>query len=388
MNVNPLFEPFSLGSLELKNRIVLPPLTRSRSTQPGNIPNDLMADYYAQRASAGFMVTEGVQIEPRGQGYAWTPGIFTAEQIEGWRKVTDSVHREGGKIFCQLWHVGRVSHNSLQPDGQAPVAPSAIRAEGVKVFVETAPGEGALADPDEPRALSTEEIQELVKLYARAARNAVEAGFDGVEIHSANGYLVNQFISEHTNHRTDQYGGSLRNRLRFLEEIVAAISEEVGAERLGVRFAPLFESTEEARVYLGLVETDPHETYLEAAKLLERMGIAYISIAEADWDNAPELPDSFCSALRGAFSGALIYAGRYTPEKALRMLDAGYGDLFAFGKPFIANPDLPYRIRQGLPWNEVDPTTMYGGTDKGYVDYPTYDSQAASAPRIPEKVSD
>lgn len=388
MNVNPLFEPFSLGSLELKNRIVLPPLTRSRSTQPGNIPNDLMADYYAQRASAGFMVTEGAQIEPRGQGYAWTPGIFTAEQIEGWRKVTDSVHREGGKIFCQLWHVGRVSHRSLQPDGQPPVASSAIRAKGVKVFVETAPGEGALADPDEPRTLSTEEVQELVKLYVRAARNAIEAGFDGVEIHSANGYLVNQFISEHTNHRTDQYGGSLRNRLRFLEEIVAAISEEVGAERLGVRFAPLFESTEGERVYLGLVESDPHESYLEAARILEQMGVAYISIAEADWDDAPELPERFYSALRGAFSGALIYAGRYTPEKALRMLDAGYGDLFAFGKPFIANPDLPYRIRQGLPWNEVDPTTMYGGTDKGYVDYPTYDSQAASAPRIPEKVSD
>tara|TARA_R110001592_G_scaffold357416_1_gene660500 strand:+ start:54496 stop:55539 length:1044 start_codon:yes stop_codon:yes gene_type:complete len=346
-----------------------------------------MAAYYAQRASAVFMVTEGTQIESRGQGYAWTPGIFTTAQIEGWKKVTGAVHREGGKIFCQLWHVGRVSHSSLQQEGQAPVAPSAIRVEGVKVFVETAHGEGALADPDEPRALSTQEVQELVTLYARAARNAVEAGFDGVEIHSANGYLVNQFISKHTNHRTDQYGGSLRNRLRFLEEVVAAVSEEVGAEQLGVRFAPLFESTEEERVYLGLVESDPHETYLEAARLLERMGIAYISIAEADWDNAPELPDSFCSTLREAFSGVLIYAGRYTPGKALRMLNAGYGDLFAFGKPFIANRDLPYRIRHGLPWSEVDPTTMYGGTDKGYIDCPTYDSQATAAPRAPERVS-
>ena len=380
MNVSSLFEPVKLGTLELKNRIVLPPLTRSRSTQPGNIPNDLMARYYAQRASAGFLVTEGVQIEPRGQGYAWTPGIFTDEQIEGWKKVTRAVHRQGGTIFCQLWHVGRVSHCSHQPGGGAPVAPSAIRAEGVKVFVETGPGEGALADPDQPRELSTEEVQELVSLYARAARNAIEAGFDGVEIHSANGYLVNQFISEHSNHRTDQYGGSLTNRLRFLEEIVSAISAEVGAERLGVRFAPLFESTEEERVYLGLVESDPHETYSEAARILERQGIAYISIAEADWDNAPELPGSFCQALRNAFSGALIFAGRYTPQKALRMLEAGYGDLFAFGKPFIANPDLPDRICRGLPWNSVDPTTMYGGTDRGYTDYPAYESKAESLP--------
>lgn len=385
MNVGSLFESVKLGAFDLKNRIVLPPLTRSRSTQPGNVPNALMAAYYSQRATAGFMVTEGVQIEPRGQGYAWTPGIFTEEQIEGWKKVTQAVHRESGTIFCQLWHVGRVSHRSLQPDERAPVAPSAIRAEGVKVFVETGPGEGALADPDQPRELSTDEVQELVSLYARAARNAIEAGFDGVEIHSANGYLVNQFISEHSNHRTDQYGGSLKNRLRFLEEIVSAISAEVGAGRLGVRFAPLFESTDEERVYLGLVESDPRETYLEAAKILERQGIAYISIAEADWDNAPELPEDFCAALRNAFSGALIFAGRYTPQKALRRLEAGYGDLFAFGKPFIANPDLPDRIRKGLPWNDVDPTTMYGGTDKGYTDYPTFEPDSDSASREPAK---
>ncbi|MGC8120687.1 alkene reductase [Marinobacter sp. VGCF2001] len=379
MKTSSLFETVRLGNQTLRNRIVLPPLTRSRSTQPGNIPNELMATYYAQRASAGFMVTEGTQIEPRGQGYAWTPGIFSEAQIEGWKAVTRAVHREGGTIFCQLWHVGRVSHRSLQPGGEAPVAPSAIAAEDVKVFVETGPGEGALANPDQPRALTTEEVEELVKLYARAARNAIDAGFDGVEIHGANGYLVNQFLSEHTNHRTDQYGGSLQNRLRFLDEIVVAISEEVGADRLGVRFAPLFESTNEERVYLGLVESDPHGTYLEAARLLQRRGIAYISIAEADWDNAPELPESFCAELRNAFDGALIFAGRYTPEKALKMLAAGYGDLFAFGKPFIANPDLPDRIRRGLPWNEVDPATMYGGSAKGYIDYPTYDSGQETA---------
>ena len=225
----PLFETVRLGPFTLPNRIVMPPLTRSRSSQPGNVPNDWMARYYAQRAGAGFMITEGTQIEPRGQGYAWTPGIHSQAQIEGWKAVTDAVHAEGGVIFCQLWHVGRVSHRSLQPGGEAPIAPSAIRAEAVKVFVETGQGEGELAEPSEPRALTTEEVEELVALYAQAARNAMAAGFDGVELHCANGYLVNQFISEHTNVRTDRYGGSLANRLRFLEEIVEAVAGVVGS---------------------------------------------------------------------------------------------------------------------------------------------------------------
>ncbi|WP_444918173.1 alkene reductase [Microbulbifer sp. JMSA003] len=367
-----LFSEINLGPYTLKNRIVLPPLTRSRSSQPGNIANDLMANYYSQRAGAGFMVTEGTQIEPRGQGYAWTPGIYSKEQIEGWKKVTKAVHDQGGIIFAQLWHVGRVSHTSLQPGNAAPVAPSAIRADTVKVFIETGPGQGALAEPSEPRALTTEEVKELVQLYAQAARNAMEAGFDGVELHCANGYLVNQFISEHTNHRDDEYGGSLENRLRFLKEIVAAVSEEVGSERLGVRFAPLFESTDEDRVYLGLVESDPHKTYIEAIKLLNEAGIAYLSLAEADWDNAPDLPENFYQEVREIFGGRIMYAGKYSPEKALRVLDAGHGDIFGFGRPFIANPDLPTRIRNEWPLNQVDPNTMYGGTEVGYTDYPLY----------------
>ena len=264
-----LFKTTQLGPYTLKNRIVLPPLTRSRSSQPGNIANDLMATYYRQRSGAGFMVTEGTQIEPRGQGYAWTPGIHSPEQIQGWRKVTDAVHAEGGVIFAQLWHVGRVSHTSLQPGGEAPIAPSAIRADNVKVFIETGPGTGTLTDPSTPRALSTEEVKELVELYAQAARNALEAGFDGVELHCANGYLVNQFISAHTNQRDDEYGGSLQNRLRFLREITLAVAGVVGKERVGVRFAPLFATTDEDRVYLGLVEDDPHQTYIEAVKILE-----------------------------------------------------------------------------------------------------------------------
>lgn len=372
MNTSTLFENVEMGPFELKNRIVLPPLTRSRSTQPGNIPNDLMATYYRQRTGAGFMVTEGTQIEPRGQGYAWTPGIYSPEQIAGWKKVTEAVHKEGGIIFAQLWHVGRVSHTTLQPDGGAPIAPSAIQAKAVKVFIETGPGQGALAEPSVPRELTTAEVKELVLLYAQAARNALEAGFDGVEIHCANGYLVNQFISAHSNTRTDEYGGSLANRLRFLREIVEAVSEVVGKERLGVRFAPLFESTTEERVYLGLVEEDPHTTYVSAVKILEEVGIAYLSLAEADWENAPELPETFRKAVRETFSGMILYAGKYTAEKGIRMVDLGYADLIAFGRPFIANPDLPQRIANNWPLNQVDPSSMYGGTEKGYIDYPRY----------------
>ena len=366
------FRPLQLGPFSLRNRIVMPPLTRCRSTQPGNIANDMMANYYRQRATAGFMVTEGTQIEPRGQGYAWTPGIYNAEQIEGWRKVTDAVHQEGGVIFAQLWHVGRVSHCELQPNGDAPIAPSAIAADNVNVFIETAPGQGKLTPPSEPRALSTDEVKELVQLYAQAARNALEAGFDGVELHCANGYLVNQFISAHSNQRTDQYGGSLENRLRFLAEITQAVANVVGKDRVGVRFAPLFETTTEDRVYLGLVEDDPHTTYIEAIKVVERVGIAYLSIAEADWDNAPELPDTFRAAVRQLFSGKIIYAGRYTVERGLRMMNAGWADLIAFGRPFIANPDLPARIANNWPLNELDPASMYGGTEQGYIDYPRY----------------
>lgn len=372
MHFPSLFTPVQLGSHTLKNRIAFPPLTRQRSAQPGDIASDLMADYYRQRASAGFMITEGTQIEPRGQGYAWTPGIYSQAQIDGWRKVTDAVHADGGVIFAQLWHVGRVSHHALQPDGQAPVAPSAIQATNAKAFIETAAGAGELVLPSMPRPLNVSEIKELVALYATAARNAIAAGFDGVEIHAANGYLVNQFISEHANQRDDEYGGSLENRLRFLSEIVQAVSEAIGAQRLGVRFTPLFTTTDQDRVYIGMVENDPHRTYIEAIKVLERAGAAYVSIAEADWDNAPDLPESFRREVRSTFSGRIIYAGRYTAERGARLVEAGLADLIAFGRPFIANPDLPARIVNGWPLNPVDPATLYGGSEKGFTDYPAY----------------
>lgn len=367
-----LFTPIDMGRITLKNRIVLPPLTRQRSAQPGDIATDLMATYYRQRASAGFMVSEGTQIEPRGQGYAWTPGIYSPAQIDGWRKVTEAVHAEGGVIFAQLWHVGRVSHNVLQPDGQAPVAPSAIQAQKVKAFIQTGPGVGELVQPSLPRALELAEIRDLVGQYAQAARNAIDAGFDGVEIHAANGYLVNQFISAHSNQRDDAYGGSLENRLRFLREIVEAVAAAVGADRLGVRFTPLFTGTDQDRVYIGLVEEDPHTTYIEAIKVLEAAGVAYVSIAEADWDNAPDLPESFRRDVRANFSGKILYAGRYTAERGERLIEAGLADLIAFGRPFIANPDLPARIANGWPLNPLDPATVYGGTEKGLTDYPSY----------------
>jgi N-ethylmaleimide reductase len=372
MTDNVLNTPLQLGEHTLNNRIVLPPLTRQRSAQPGDIATDLMAEYYRQRASAGFMVSEGTQIEPRGQGYAWTPGIYTAAQIDGWRQVTDAVHAEGGVIFAQLWHVGRVSHHDLQPEGAAPVAPSAIQPQQVKAFIETAPGAGELVQPPVPRALSTQEVKDLVGLYAQAARNAIAAGFDGVEIHSANGYLVNQFISAHANQRDDEYGGSLHNRLGFLREIVAAVSEAIGPQRLGVRFSPLFSGTDQDRVYIGLVEEDPHHTYIEAIKMLEAAGIAYLSIAEADWDNAPELPETFRRAVRESFSGRIIYAGRYTAERGEKLVQAGLADLIAFGRPFIANPDLPQRLFNGWPLNPLRVEGMYGGSEQGYTDYPTY----------------
>ena len=367
-----LFTPLVLGDLTLRNRIALPPLTRCRSEQPGNVPGSMMVNYYRQRASAGFMITEGTQIEPRGQGYAWTPGIHSEAQIEGWRKVTDAVHAEGGTLFCQLWHVGRVSHNELQPEKQPPVAPSGVAASGVRVFIETGPGAGVLTEPSMPRALTTSEVKEIVVMYRTAAENAKKAGFDGVELHAANGYLINQFISEHTNFRTDEYGGSPENRMRFLREVTEAVSMVFGSRRVGVRFAPLFSSTEEERVYLGLVESDPHATYIHAARILNDIGIGYLSIAEADWENSPNMPESFRIALRETFRSPIMYSGRYTQDKAERMLEKGWGDLFGFGRTFIANPDLPLRLKMHYPLNATDTTSLYGGGEKGYTDYPFY----------------
>jgi N-ethylmaleimide reductase len=361
---NLLFQPLQLGSISLKNRIVMAPMTRARASQPGNVPHNMMAEYYAQRATAGLIVTEGTQISALGQGYAWTPGIYTSEQINGWQKVTEAVHHKGGVIFAQLWHVGRVSH----PDnigGEQPISSSAIKAENVKVFIDNGTDENGFVDVVEPRAMTTADIKQVVEEYRQAALNAIEAGFDGIELHSANGYLINQFIDSEANNRTDQYGGSIENRLRFLGDVVGAMVDAIGAERVGVRLAP-FTSLN------GTVDATPIETYTAAAVLLNTYKIAYLHIAEVDWDDAPDTPQAFKHAVREAYQGVLIYAGRYHAEKAEKAITEGVADMIAFGRSFVANPDLPNRIKEGYPLASPVPDTLFGGAQKGLTDYPEY----------------
>jgi N-ethylmaleimide reductase len=362
-----LFDPFPLGGLALPNRIVMPPMTRARSAA-GGVPTPLMAEYYGQRASAGLIVTEGTQISPAGQGYAWTPGLHTPAQVQGWQGVTAAVHEAGGRIFAQLWHVGRLSHVSLQPGGAAPLAPSALVADGVQVFIDpqglgARAAQGKKAQHSPPRALETAEVAQLVREFADAARLALEAGFDGVELHAANGYLINQFIDSGANLRTDRYGGSLRNRLRFLTEVTQAVAAVTGPGRVGVRLSPL-------TTLQGAVDATPQATYVAAARLLDQIGVAYLHIAEADWDDAPAMPPAFKEALRLVYSGAMIYSGHYDRGRADEALAQGWADLIGFGRPFIANPDLPHRLLTGAALNGGDPARYFGGDERGYVDYP------------------
>ncbi|WP_049622782.1 alkene reductase [Frateuria defendens] len=360
---DPLFQPLKLGALALPNRIVMPPMTRSRASRPGDEANALMAEYYAQRAAAGLIVSEGTYIAPLGKGYAWTPGLFTPSQVDGWRRVTDAVHAAGGRLFAQLWHVGRISHPDLL-GGQQPVAPSAIRAEGVKVYVDNGEDAPGFVEAGMPRALSVPEIGAIVEQYRQAARNAIAAGFDGVELHAANGYLVNQFLDSNSNARTDEYGGSLENRLRFLDQVARALVDGAGgAGRVGIRLAPL-------TTLNGCIDADPEQTYAAAARRLGEIGVAYLHIAEADWDDAPLMPVTFKRRLREVFPGVMIYAGKYTAERARQALREGWADMVAFGRPFVANPDLPERIRLGLPWATHHRETLFGGGAAGLTDYP------------------
>ncbi|MEW6998591.1 alkene reductase [Colwelliaceae bacterium BS250] len=361
---NALFQTMQLGKLTLKNRIVMPPMTRSRASQPGNTANQMMADYYAQRASAGLVIAEGTQISALGQGYAWTPGIYTAEQIAGWKKVTDAVHAKDGSIFAQLWHVGRVSHPE-NIGGEQPISSSALKAENVKVFIDNGTDGPGFVDVVEPREMTKADIQQVVGEYRQAALNAIEAGFDGIELHAANGYLINQFIDSEANHRIDEYGGSIENRLRFLSEVVAAMSEAIGADRVGVRLAP-FTSLN------GTVDATPLETYIAAVTLLNTHKVVYIHIAEVDWDDAPETPKAFKPAVRAAYQGVLIYAGRYNSDKGAQAITAGVTDMVGFGRPFVANPDLPNRIKNNYPLATHNPETLFGGTEQGLTDYPEY----------------
>jgi N-ethylmaleimide reductase len=362
-----LFDPFSLGALALPNRVVMPPMTRARAGA-GQVPTPLMAEYYRQRASAGLIITEGTQVSARGQGYAWTPGIHSQEQLGGWQAVTAAVHQAGGRIFAQLWHVGRLSHVSLQPGGAPPLAPSALLADGVQVFIDpdglgTAAGRGHKVQHSMPRALHTEEIPGIVREFADAAANAMAAGFDGVELHAANGYLINQFIDSSSNLRSDRYGGTLAKRLRLLDEITAAVTAIVGRERTGVRLSPLTGNQ-------GTVDAAPQATYLALAARMEAAGVGYLHIAEADWDDAPLMPVAFKEALRLVYSGTMIYSGHYDLARASDAIANGWADLVGFGRPFIANPDLPARLRTGASLAAGDPDRYFGGGAAGYTDYP------------------
>jgi N-ethylmaleimide reductase len=363
MDQDPLFQPLQLGELNLPNRVLMPPMTRSRAAQPGDVPTALMAEYYAQRASAGLIVSEGTWIAPLGKGYARTPGIHTQAQIDGWRLVTDAVHAAGGRIFAQLWHVGRLSHSSLLA-GQPPVSSTARQAEGVNVFIDNADGTPGFVQASKPRALDEAEIGQIVEQYRQAARNAMAAGFDGVELHAANGYLVNQFLDSGANDRTDHYGGSLENRLRFLDEVTQALVDGTGAaQRVGVRLAPL-------TTLNGCVDADPVTTYTAAAKRLGELAIGYLHIAEADWDDAPDMPVDFKQQLRAVFPGVMVYAGKYSAERARQALCEGWADLIGFGRPFVANPDLPQRLRVNAPLAEHERATLFGGDARGLTDYP------------------
>ncbi|WP_421181804.1 alkene reductase [Aeromonas enteropelogenes] len=371
MSQDPLFCPLRLGQLHLNNRIVMPPMTRSRASQPGDVANAMMATYYAQRASAGLIISEGTQVDPMGKGYAWTPGIHSAEQVAGWRLVTDAVHAKGGTMFAQLWHVGRVTH----PDnigGAQPLSSSAIKAEGVKVFVDNGNDTPGFVETVTPRAMTREDIAMVIEQFRQAARNAMQAGFDGIELHAANGYLINQFLDSESNARTDQYGGSLENRLRFLKEVTEAVGREIGMARVGVRLAPL-------TTLNGTVDANPQETYLAAARMLGELGIVYLHIAEADWDDAPLMAESFKQGLRDAFPNTLIYAGKYDGARARAALEAGWADMIGFGRPFVANPDLPERLRRGYPLAPHDPATLFGGGEHGLTDYPVYGKENVPA---------
>ena len=359
-----LFQPIQIGDSLLPNRIFMAPLTRMRASQPGDIPNALMAEYYGQRAGAGLVISEASQISPEAKGYADTPGIYSAEQVAGWKLTTEAVHRAGGHIGMQLWHVGRVSHSSLQPDGQAPVSASDRPYEN-KTTLKDENGKVYRVPCSTPRALRTEEIPRLLEDYRHATRCAREAGFDMVEIHAAHGYLLHQFMSAESNFRDDAYGGSLENRARLCLETVDAVVGEWDAAHVCIRISPL-------GIFNGLNDSAGEAMGLYLATEFAKRGLGYLHLSEPDWAGGPALSDDFRIRLRAAFPGVIVVAGNYTLEKAQPLLDAGLIDAVAFGRPFIANPDLPKRLEQGHPLNEGRMALYYGGGAEGYTDYPVW----------------
>jgi N-ethylmaleimide reductase len=369
MHYPSLFSPLEIGPYRLRHRVVMAPLTRMRAERPSLAPRPLNAEYYRQRATpGGLIIAEASPVMATGHGNAGTPGIYSEQQVKGWRAVVDAVHAKGGLIFLQLWHVGRVSHSSFQPGGVLPVAPSAVPIADLKTMT----AQGKPAAYETPRALETGEIAGVVDRFRQAARNALEAGFDGVEIHGANGYLIEQFLQSHTNLRTDRYGGSIENRARFLMEITQAVIGVWGASRVGVRLSPY-------GVANGSGEADPMPLYTHVIKSLDPLGLAYLHFieprssgagrAEVNHQNVPSAMVLF----RPIWSGKLISAGGFTGEMADAAIAAGHADAIAFGRIFISNPDLPQRLQHGYPLTPYNRATFYGGEEAGYTDYPVHD---------------
>ena len=351
-----LFEPFKLGPIALPNRVVMAPLTRNRAVA-GLVPNSLATEYYGQRASAGLLITEASQVSQQGQGYQDTPGIYSKEQVAGWRKVTNRVHERGGRIFIQIWHVGRISHTALQPNGGAPVAPSAIRAKG-KTFVNN-----TFTEISEPRALELEEIPGIIESFKRGAANALEAGFDGVEIHGANGYLLDQFAKDGANKRLDAYGGSIENRARLMLEVSEVVAAEAGAERTGIRISPVTPAND-------ISDSHPQTLFDYIVDRLDALKLGYIHVVEGATGGPRDFAPFNYGSLRQRFKGAYIANNGYDFELATKVLAANAADMIAFGKPFISNPDLVERLKRGAALNAPDKATFYGGGAKGYTDYP------------------
>ena len=361
----PLLSDFKLGPLRLPNRVVMAPLTRNRAGE-GGVPTALNTKYYSQRAGAGLIITEASQISPQGVGYPATPGIHSAEQVAGWRRVTGAVHRAGGRIFLQLWHVGRISHPSLQPKNELPVAPSAICPAGEAITYE------GMQPFVTPRALETGELKGIVEDYRLAAKNAKDAGFNGVEIHAANGYLLDQFLRDGSNHRTDDYGGSIANRCRLLLEVIDVVSGVWGADQVGVRISPL-------NPFNDISDSDPKALFGSLALKLGKLGLAYLHVVEGAIGSDEPLPDFDFAALKAAYDGTYMANGGYTLDRGNRAVEEGLAELVSFGVPFIANPDLPRRFSLGADLNPADQATFYGGDAHGYTDYPTLKETQAGA---------
>ncbi|MCW9047187.1 MAG: alkene reductase [Gammaproteobacteria bacterium] len=358
-----LFTSLKMGELNLRNRIVMAPLTRNRAGE-GNVPTDLNTLYYTQRASAGLLITEATQISESALGYPATPGIHSNEQIAGWKKTTDAVHAQGGLIFIQLWHVGRISHPSMLPDNALPVAPSAIRPEGDAITYD---GMQAFVTP---RALELEEIPLLISDYVKAAENAKAAGFDGIEIHAANGYLLDEFLRDGTNTRDDIYGGSVENRLRLLNEVIEAVKAVWPSEQVGVRLSP-------ENQFNDIKDSQPQTTFNAVVDMLSKHKLAYLHVLEGDMLN--DKRDVDYAELKRRFAGLYMANMGYNRESAEQALISGHADMIAFGKLFIANPDLPERFAVDASLNEPDQATFYGGDEKGYTDYPALEEKQKSA---------